>query len=123
MHVAEQPSPFVLLPSSHCSPASSLPSPHFGSGGGGVSVMHVAEQPSPFVLLPSSHCSPASSLPSPHFGSGGGGGGLPHSPPSRPSLKAVSWSLSALVRDGCKDPSPTGGTTSAPMSASADTMI
>src|SRR5206468_2974237 len=57
--VDEQPSPDTVLPSSHCSPASTTPLPHSG-GGGGVSIVQSAEQPSPSTVLPSSHCSPAS---------------------------------------------------------------
>ena len=51
-HAAEQPSPLVVLPSSHCSElTSNVPLPH------NPSLLQVAEQPSPLVLLPSSHVS------------------------------------------------------------------
>src|SRR6186713_538490 len=50
-HTLLQPSPLVLLPSSHCSLPSFLPSPQRGS------VLHVELQPSPDMLFPSSHCS------------------------------------------------------------------
>src|SRR5881628_2080041 len=53
---AEQPSPDTVLPSSHCSPASTTPSPQRGSR------WQVAEQPSPETVLPSSHCSPSCRL-------------------------------------------------------------
>src|SRR6185369_14955808 len=59
---AEQPSPLVVLPSSHCSPLSTLPLPHTGS------MVQEAEQPSPGTSLPSSHSSPGSTLPSPQVG-------------------------------------------------------
>src|SRR3989344_3123071 len=52
-HVAEQPSPLVVLLSSHCSPASVIPLPQNDI----ISIVHAEEQPSPFVRLPSSHCS------------------------------------------------------------------
>src|SRR6266571_7205536 len=80
--VAEQPSPLVVLPSSHCSPGSSVPLPHTAAQSCGqdrgsslasqtrlphrTPSAQPAEQPSPFAVLPSSHCSPASSTPSPH---------------------------------------------------------
>src|SRR5436853_95918 len=53
--VAEQPSPLSLLPSSHSSSGSSVPSPQGGSS------MQGAAQPSPQTVLPSSHSSPAPS--------------------------------------------------------------
>src|SRR5439155_1039421 len=56
----EQPSPDTVLPSSHCSPGSTTPSPQRGSR------WQVAEQPSPERVLPSSHCSPGSRIPLPH---------------------------------------------------------
>src|SRR5690606_25762417 len=56
----EQPSPLVVLPSSHCSPGSTVPLPQRSSSS------QVAEQPSPLVVLPSSHCSPGSTVPLPH---------------------------------------------------------
>src|SRR5690349_21048520 len=46
-----QPSPGVVFPSSHCSPALTVPLPH------ALSIWHVAEQPSPDWTLPSSHVS------------------------------------------------------------------
>jgi hypothetical protein len=58
---AEHPSPLDRLPSSHCSPASTLESPQSGS------CVQVGEQPSPVARLPSSHSSPGSvnALPDP----------------------------------------------------------
>jgi hypothetical protein len=38
MHVAEQQSPSIVLPSSHCSPISTLPLPHAAGVGDGVGV-------------------------------------------------------------------------------------
>src|SRR6266404_2019122 len=65
LHSLLQPSPSVVLPSSHSSPSftHSMPSPQ-------RSILHV-EQPSHGVSLPSSHSSPqsASTMPSPHLGS------------------------------------------------------
>src|SRR2546426_416398 len=61
--LAEQPSPDTVLPSSHCSPASTTPSPQRGSR------WQVAEQPSPETVLPSSHCSPGSRMWLPHTSS------------------------------------------------------
>src|SRR5581483_1038974 len=61
-HVAEQPSPLVVLPSSHVSPTSTIPFPH-------TSNWQAAEQPSPPTVLPSSHCSPLPTTPSPHVAS------------------------------------------------------
>src|SRR5262249_11310775 len=55
-HVFEQPSSLFVLPSSHSSPGSTIPSPQRGS------CMQVAEQPSPEAVLPSSHCSPGSRM-------------------------------------------------------------
>jgi len=77
--VGEQPSKGSVLPSSHPSPASSLPlpqtawvqvegvpeQPHPGS------TLQVGEQPSPLTVLPSSHCSLATILESPHNGTQG----------------------------------------------------
>src|SRR6478609_6220280 len=69
LQVDEQPSPSLVLPSSHSSPMS-RPSPHsevqpvsvhFGS------VWQVEEQPSNGMVLPSSQLSAPSFLPSPHF--------------------------------------------------------
>src|SRR5262245_64134567 len=57
-HVAEQPSPLMVLPSSHVSPDSTTPFPQ-------PCTWHVGEHPSPFVVLPSSHCSPRSRTPFP----------------------------------------------------------
>src|SRR5580693_9041299 len=71
VHVALHPSPDFVLPSSHCSPGNTRPSPqmpvqppaplHFGS------IVHVGEQPSYGIKLPSSHCSKPSLIPSPHL--------------------------------------------------------
>src|SRR4051812_6056257 len=63
-HVAEQPSPLVVLPSSHCSLPATVPSPQTT----GTSIVQLAEQPSPFAVLPSSQASPVSSTPSPQTG-------------------------------------------------------
>ncbi len=69
----EQPSPAILLPSSHSSPASSnvRPSPHVGRHSVPVhsnigSVSQIGLQPSPAFVFPSSQASPLSSIPSPH---------------------------------------------------------
>src|SRR6185369_12103641 len=80
----EQPSPSLVLPSSHSSlikrpsPHSEVqPEPeHFGS------VWQVAEQPSPAVLLPSSHCSDEPTILSPQITSSWQGlpGGLHEKP-------------------------------------------
>ena len=59
--VDEQPSLFLVLPSSHASPGKTMPSPHdpahtpplFGQTG---SFTHVGEQPSYGTRLLSSHC-------------------------------------------------------------------
>src|SRR5438045_3962181 len=61
VQVAEQPSAFIVLPSSHASPGSSWPLPQ-------PSERQVLEQPSPFIVLPSSHCStPICTKLSPHL--------------------------------------------------------
>src|SRR4051812_20177966 len=51
LHVEEQPSPSIRLPSSHCSPFSTTPLPQTAS------ILQSAEQPSPSLLFPSSHSS------------------------------------------------------------------
>src|SRR6185369_12286756 len=51
----------LVLPSSHCSPASTTPSPHRGT-------VQSFRQLSVLFVLPSSHCSPVSTMPSPHLG-------------------------------------------------------
>src|SRR5262249_31307445 len=58
-----QPSPSLVLPSSHTSPASrsTMPLPHFSSD------RQSREQPSPPLVLPSSQISPGSRTPLPHF--------------------------------------------------------
>src|SRR6185295_15694000 len=60
-----QPSPERVLPSSHCSVPSRVPSPQTGSS------WQVEEQASPEMLLPSSHSStglpPGSSVPLPQY--------------------------------------------------------
>src|SRR5262249_25624119 len=78
----EQPSQLSALPSSHCSPGSSRPSPQRG-GGGGPSGGHgpVVNAPQPLQVgneppgdvhaTSPSHTSPASTMPSPHTGPGG----------------------------------------------------
>src|SRR5699024_4572623 len=78
---AEQPSPPSVLPSSHCSLPSRMPSPHSvrvqsspGSShnqppppSGGVGSRRQSEEhPSPSTSLPSSHCSSPAMIPSPH---------------------------------------------------------
>ena len=65
--VEEQPSPLLVLPSSHCSPVSTMPLPQTAPG---VSFWQVEEQPSPLLVLPSSHCSPVSRRPLPQTGVG-----------------------------------------------------
>src|SRR6185369_2127396 len=58
-HVDEQPSPFVVLPSSHCS-SINRPSPHFEVHASPLqdgSAWQVAEQPSKGCWLPSSQVS------------------------------------------------------------------
>src|SRR5882724_11431464 len=64
-HVALQPSPLRLLPSSHVSPlhASVTPLPQVSS------LRQSALQPSHAMLLPSSHCSVGSLTPLPHVSS------------------------------------------------------
>src|SRR5512140_1421154 len=69
VHDPEQPSPDMVLPSSHPSPPSTLPSPHLTTGHAqsfpGTQVqpaaldLQSAEQPSPSFWLPSSHTSPS----------------------------------------------------------------
>ncbi len=78
----EQPSPLLVLPSSHCSLPSITPSPHLTTGQThnwpGVQtqpaplVLQSAEQPSPSFVLPSSHTSPSEgwTMPSPQRGAG-----------------------------------------------------
>ena len=62
--VESQPSPLVVFPSSHYSPASKTPSPHFKTHAaptvGHLYPVSKAQlvQPSPLVKLPSSHVSP-----------------------------------------------------------------
>src|SRR4051812_13237312 len=81
MQVSEQPSPPVLLPSSHSSPSAvvSLLSPHqpmsrhIIPGVGHAyprSTWQLDEQPSLLLRLPSSQYSPKSSRPSPQMGIG-----------------------------------------------------
>lgn len=68
-----QPSPLVVLPSSHVSEPSFLPFPHFWQTLGlaplqvnPLSIAHVLEHPSPSSTLPSSHASvPENTTPSP----------------------------------------------------------
>jgi hypothetical protein len=78
VHVALQPSDDIVFPSSHCSPASTVPLPQTGGvvvwtqGWPAVvqdqpcSTAHEAEHPSPEVVFPSSHASLPSIFPSPH---------------------------------------------------------
>src|SRR5262245_11638134 len=72
VHVAEQPSPPTVLPSSHSflSPGNSRPLPHTvlhgpPPGGHTGSRRQSGEHPSPVTVLPSSHCSEPSCLPLP----------------------------------------------------------
>jgi hypothetical protein len=85
--VAEHPSPLVVLPSSHCSPGSSFPSPHVALDA--PSFVHVAEQPSPLTTLPSSHSSPGSIAAFPHF-EPPVALSLPHAATPRPDRNAMS---------------------------------
>src|SRR5579862_7196772 len=69
----EQPSPFTVLPSSHClpSPVRIKPLPHTlvqapPAAAHLGSRRQNGEQPSPVTSLPSSHCSEPSTLPFPH---------------------------------------------------------
>src|SRR6478736_375677 len=68
VHVSEQPSPLVVLPSSHASCGNFRPSPHTAEHVPpehcGSSVQ-VGEQPSYGIRLPSSHCSKPSLTESP----------------------------------------------------------
>src|SRR5512133_3456073 len=73
---ALQPSPLVVLPSSHCSVPSFFLSPQIGRQGSPTlgqrnptSGWHVAEQPSPEFLFWSSQVSPWVSLPFPQYSS------------------------------------------------------
>src|SRR5437868_537407 len=63
VQVHSQPSPLIALPSSHCSPRSTMPLPQVGS-------VQFASQPSPLIALPSSHCSPASTMLFPQMAGG-----------------------------------------------------
>src|SRR5262249_39498293 len=72
VQVGEQPSPAVVLPSSHCSGPVTRSSPQIGAHIDGAPVpnqprsdVQGAEQPSPPVVWPSSHPSPASGAPLP----------------------------------------------------------
>src|SRR5262249_43466904 len=62
VHIAEQPSQLVVLPSSHSSPAPTFPLPHTAG------VQFVSQWPGVPLRSPSSHCSPGSRMPSPHAG-------------------------------------------------------
>src|SRR5258708_1393296 len=59
LHVAEQPSQLVVLPSSHSSAPHTTPSPQ------PVTTVQAFLQPSQLVVLPSSHCSAPQTTPSP----------------------------------------------------------
>src|SRR4029077_4696761 len=71
--VDEQPSPSVMLPSSHCSIPLIMLSPQAGTQGRPgtrhskppSTVLQSFEQPSPLAVLPSSHASVAPRMPSP----------------------------------------------------------
>src|SRR3954471_15320199 len=72
-HSELQPSPLFMLPSSHCSGPTLMPSPQRVGRQAApdgqvqpVSTAQTAEQPSPAVLLPSSQVSPPVTLRSPH---------------------------------------------------------
>src|ERR1700689_2111062 len=77
-HELEQPSPDVMLPSSHSSPESMMPSPQIGTGTivqappvlghvqPAVTCEQSAAQPLLPVVSPSSHASSPSTTPSPH---------------------------------------------------------
>ena len=79
VHIAEQPSPLVVLPSSHCSSGSRCASPHIGTGtivqapplDGQVQPLVTCEQslaqPAVPVVEPSSHASLPSTMPSPQM--------------------------------------------------------
>src|SRR5436189_179011 len=80
VQVPEQPSPLLVLPSSHFSVPAMMPSPHTTCGqthfcpGTQMQLapitLQLAEQPSPSVILPSSHTSPSATctIPSPQRG-------------------------------------------------------
>src|SRR5262245_46436407 len=84
MHVAEQPSQLVVLPSSHCSVPHTTPSPQ------PVIRVHALLQPSQLFVLPSSHSSPGSTMPSPQTASFGGSSILTNLPRPSPSFTAGS---------------------------------
>src|SRR2546426_663205 len=65
VHAEEQPSPFMVFPSSHSSPGSRTPLPHR------CSTRQSCEHPSPFIVFPSSHSSSGSCTPSPQRCSAG----------------------------------------------------
>src|ERR687887_27709 len=119
VHVAEQPSQLVVLPSSHSSPASTTPLPHPGgvqlvSQCPGVplsapsshcSAPHTMPSPQPLTslqsllhvsqlsVLPSSHSSPASTMPLPHTAVFGGSSILMNFPRPFPSFTSGSSDL------------------------------
>lgn len=72
MQLEEQPSPLSVLPSSHCLPNSTLPSPQAGTQGlpgtGQTQPGSIAEQspsqPSPLSVFPSSQTSGGTTMPS-----------------------------------------------------------
>src|SRR5262245_58244133 len=72
-HVGLQPSPAVVLPSSHCSVPATFPSPHWVAWQAPCahvqphSISQPDEQPSPPEVLPSSHCSLPVIFLSPHL--------------------------------------------------------
>jgi hypothetical protein len=75
LHVAEQPSPLTVLPSSHISPVVITPSPQAGLQGlpgtrhchPDSTVLQLSEQPSPLTVLPSSQTSSEVRMPFPHL--------------------------------------------------------
>src|SRR5208283_2457217 len=64
----EHPSPLMVLPSSHCSGGTTMPSPHFEVQDAPLqlgSIWQSSEQPSKGMVLPSSQPSAPSTLPLP----------------------------------------------------------
>src|SRR5450432_3973691 len=108
VHVEEQPSRFVALPSSQASCMPSLPSPHTSVSESvhappavvhtyPGSTRHTPEQPSPAIPLPSSHSSVFPTIPSPHVSETGPASGslipLPPLPPEASGLSPVLMSV------------------------------
>jgi hypothetical protein len=123
VHVAEQPSPARLLPSSHTSPLSRMPSPHLPAHTPLAAVhvgsfWQVAEQPSNGLVSPTSQPSAPSFLLSPHRVAWHSVGGLPvHAQPGfqrQRSEHAMRMLATAIPGSHCsvpvKMPSPQSGT-------------